>query len=104
MDSDSSKETRRSKSRSGCDKKKKKDKKKDKKKSKKKDEEWETNDCPHCKKFHRKMPHKVEPEKCVWNKKYKGYRFKSICDEMEVEFKPRHTFNAELGGYESDTE
>ena len=105
-DSDSSKETRRSKSQSGRDKKKKKDKKKDKKKSKKKDEEWEKNDCSHCKKFHRKKPHKnVEPEICMWNKKYKGYRFKSICDELEVEFKPRHTFSAELGGYEdSDTE
>jgi hypothetical protein len=108
-DSDSLKETRRAKSRSGRDKTKtkdkKKDKKKDKRKSKKKDEEWEKNDCPHCKKFHRKKPHKVEPEKCMWNKKYKGYRFKSICDELEVEFKPRHTFSAELGGYEdSDTD
>ena len=104
-DSDSSKETRRAKAKSERDKKKKKDKKKDKKKSKKKDEEWKKNDCPHCKKFHRKKPHKVEPEKCMWNKKYKGYRYKSICDELEVEFKPRHTFSAELGGYEdSDTD
>ena len=108
-DSDSSKETHRSKLRSGRDKRRKKDKKKDKKKSKKKDgkkdEEWEKNDCPHCKKFHRKKPHRAEPEKCMWNKKYKGYRFKAICDELEVVFKPRHTFSAELGGYEdSDTD
>jgi hypothetical protein len=103
-DSDSSKDTRRAKAKSERDKKKKRDKK-DKKKTKKKDEEWKKNDCPHCKKFHRKKPHKVEPEKCMWNKKYKGYRFKSICDELEVEFKPRHTFSAELGGYEdSDTD
>ena len=82
-DSDSSKGTRRSKSPSGRDKTKKKDKKKDKKKSKKKDAEWKENDCPHCKKFHRKKPHKVEPDKCMlWNKKYKGYRFKSIADEL----------------------
>jgi hypothetical protein len=41
----------------------------------------------------------------MWNKKYKGYRYKSICDELEVEFKPRHTFSADLGGYEdSDTD
>jgi len=33
------------------------------------------------------------------NKKYKGYRFKSICDELEVDFKPRITFLADLGGY-----
>ena len=98
-DSNSSKETRRSKSRSGRDKKKKKDKKKDKKKSTKKDKEWEKNDCPHCEKFHRKKPHKVEQDKCMWNKKYKGYRFKSICDELEVEFKPRHQIDADLGGY-----
>jgi hypothetical protein len=58
-----------------------------------------TNNCPHCKKFHRKKPHRVKPEKCMWNKKYKGYRFKSICDELEIVFKPCHKFTAELGGY-----
>ncbi len=35
----------------------------------------------------------------MWNKKYKGYWFKSICDELEVVFKPRHKFAADLGGY-----
>jgi hypothetical protein len=44
----------------------------------------------------------------MWNKKYKGYRFKSICDELEVEFKPRIKFLADLGGYaeknDSDSE
>ncbi len=35
----------------------------------------------------------------MWNKKYKGCRFKSICDKLEVAFKPRHKFTAELGGY-----
>jgi hypothetical protein len=35
----------------------------------------------------------------MWNKKYKGYRFKLICDELEVEFKPRIKFTADLGGY-----
>ena len=34
-----------------------------------------------------------------WRKKYKGYRFKSICDELKVDFKPRHKFTADLGGY-----
>jgi len=89
-------ETRKSKAQKG----------RDKKKTKKKDEEWKKNDCPHCKKFHHKKPHKADPEKCMWNKKCKGYRFKSICDELEVDFKPRHTFSAKLGGYEekdSDT-
>jgi hypothetical protein len=35
----------------------------------------------------------------MWNKKYKGYHFKSICDELEVDFKPRIKFSADLGGY-----
>jgi hypothetical protein len=74
--------------------------KNDKKKKKKDNNDLSTkNNCPHCKKFHRKKPHRVKPEKCMWNKKYKGYRFKSICDELEVVFKPRHKFTAELGGY-----
>jgi hypothetical protein len=46
-------------------------------------------------------PHQVEPDKCMWNKKYKGYRFKSICDKLEVAFKPCHKFSAELGRYVS---
>ena len=60
-------------------------KKKEKVKAKK-------NTCPHCKKYHRKKPHRVEPDKCMWNKKYKGYLFKSICVELEVVFKPRINF------------
>ncbi len=51
---------------------KKKEKDKDNKPKKKK------NTCPHCKKYHRKKPHCIKPDKCMWNKKYKGYRFKSI--------------------------
>jgi len=35
----------------------------------------------------------------MWNKKYKGYRFKSICDELEVDFKPHIKFVADLDGY-----
>jgi hypothetical protein len=70
-----------------------------KKKEKAKDDEPKKNTCPHCKKYHRKKPHRVKPDKCMWNIKYKGYRFKSICDELEVDFKPRITFSADLGGY-----
>jgi len=72
---------------------------KKKKKEKAKDDEPKKNMCPHCKKYHRKKPHRVEPDKCMWNKKYKGYRFKSICDELEADFKPRIKFSADLGGY-----
>jgi hypothetical protein len=61
--------------------------KKEKKGAKK---QHEKNTCPHCKKFHRIKPHRVSEDKCMWNKKYKGYRFMSICDKLEVAFKPRH--------------
>jgi hypothetical protein len=71
------------------------------KQKKDKDNKPKKNTCPHCKKFHRKKPHQVEPDKCMWNKKYKGYRFKSIYNQLEVAFKPRHKFLAELGGYTS---
>ena len=71
----------------------------EKEKEKAKDDEPKKNTCPHCKKYHRKKPHRVKPDKCMWNKKYKGYRFKSICDELEVDFKPRIKFLADLGGY-----
>jgi len=70
-----------------------------KKKEKAKDDEPKKNMCPHCKKYHRKKPHRVEPDKCTWNKKFKGYRFTSICDELEVDFKPRIKFSADLDGY-----
>ena len=70
-----------------------------KKNEKAKNDESKKNTCSHCKKYHRKKPHHVEPDKCMWNKKYKGYCFKLICDEFEVAFKPRITFMADLGGY-----
>jgi hypothetical protein len=72
------------------------------KKKKDKDDKPKKNTCPHCKKFHCRKPHQVEPDKCMWNKMYKGYRFKSICNKFEVAFKPRHKFAAELGGYASE--
>jgi hypothetical protein len=70
-----------------------------KKKAKDKDDKPKKNTCPHCKKYHCRKSHPVEPDKCMWNKKYKGYHFKSICNELEVEFKPRIKFMADLGGY-----
>ncbi len=70
-----------------------------KKKTKDKDDEPKKNTCPHCKKYHHRKSHCVEPDKCMWNKKYKGYRFKLIWDKLEVEFKPCIKFTANLGGY-----
>jgi hypothetical protein len=69
------------------------------KKEKAKDDKPKKNTCPHCKNYHRKKSYRVELDKCMWNKKYKGYRFKLICDELEVDFKPRIKFMADLGGY-----
>ncbi len=71
------------------------------KQKKDKDNKPKKNTCPHCKKFHCKKPHQVELDKCMWNKKYKGYHFESICNKLEVAFKPRHKFSAKLGGYAS---
>jgi hypothetical protein len=64
-----------------------------------KDNKPKKNTCPHCKKSHCRKPHCINPDKCMWNKTYKGYRFKSLCNEIEVAFKPCHNFLAELGGY-----
>jgi hypothetical protein len=70
-------------------------------KKKVKDNKPKKNSCPHCKKFHCKKPHWVKPNKCMRNKKNKGYRFKLICNELKVAFKPCHNFAAKLGGYAS---
>jgi hypothetical protein len=72
------------------------------KQKKDKDNKPKKNTCPHCKKFHHKKPHRVELDKCMWNKKYKGYPFKSICNKLKVAFKPRHNFLAKLGRYASE--
>ncbi len=69
-----------------------------KKKKKDKDNKPKKNTCPHCKKYHRKKSHCIEPDKCMWNIKYKGYRFNSICNELEVDFKPRIKFTADFVG------
>ncbi len=70
-----------------------------KKKAKDKDNKPKNNTCLHCKKYHRRKSHRIKLDKCMRNKKYKGYRFKLICNELKVEFKPRIKFLADLGGY-----
>ena len=61
----------------------------------------ERNKCKHCKKI-RRYAAKHDEGKCFWNKAYKGWRPRSVCDEMDIKFKPRTNFSADLGGY-SDT-
>eukprot|EP00804_Cyclotella_cryptica_P006425 CCRYP_014284-RA/>CCRYP_014284-RA protein AED:0.46 eAED:0.44 QI:0/0/0/1/0/0.5/2/0/225 len=63
------------------------------------------NPCPHCKKLARRKPHPKTPEdRCFWNKQYKGYRGKWICDEMEMAYVPRHKFASDMGGYPSESD
>eukprot|EP00804_Cyclotella_cryptica_P021145 CCRYP_001466-RA/>CCRYP_001466-RA protein AED:0.26 eAED:0.26 QI:0/0/0/1/0/0.25/4/0/985 len=63
------------------------------------------NPCPHCKKFTRHKPHPKTPEdRCFWNKRYKGYRGKWICNKMEMVYVPRHKFAADMGGYPSESD
>ncbi len=97
-DSGSSEEQRKSRKRKNKKAKKSKSRGK-KKKEKAKDDKPKKNTCPHCKKYHRKKSHRFKPDKCMWNKKYKGYGFKLICNELKVDFKPRSKFTAVLGGY-----
>ena len=46
----------------------------------------------------------IPGDRCFWNKKFKGYRAKWICDEMEITYTPRHKFTADMGGYPSESE
>jgi hypothetical protein len=63
------------------------------------------NDCPHCKKYGNHRPHSKTPhEKCFWNKEWKGWHPRPVCDELEVTFKPHSKFSAELGGLRNDDE
>ena len=69
------------------------------KKAQDKDDGSIKNTCPHCKTYHCKKSHCVKPDKCMWNKKYMGYPFKLICDELKVDFKPCIKFTSDLGRY-----
>jgi hypothetical protein len=59
---------------------------------------------PTLKAFKLRKPHpRINEDKCFWNKKYKGYRAKWIFDEIELKYKPRHRFAADMGGYQEDS-
>ena len=62
------------------------------------------NNFLHCKELGQMSPHPhTSQDKCFWNKSYKGWRLRLICNELEVDFKPRSKFSAEMGGWpESD--
>jgi hypothetical protein len=63
-------------------------------------DKWQHNPCKHCKKFKRRNQHPdYPPEQCFWNTKMLAWRPRWVCDEMEIKYKPRHTFE---DGHESD--
>jgi hypothetical protein len=71
--------------------------------TKTKEKKKKKNNSPHCKKFNRCRPHpNVLKDKCFWNKKYNSWCPRTVCDELEVKFKPRSKFIAKLGGYPED--
>jgi hypothetical protein len=63
------------------------------------------NDCPHCKRYGNRCSHLKTPhEKCFWSKEWKGWHPRPVCNELEVTFKLRPKFSAELGGLRNDDE
>ena len=63
----------------------------------------EKNKCKHCKKFKKRIRVQHDENRCFFNKAYKGWRPRDICDELEIKFKPRYKFSSDLGGYPSDS-
>ena len=56
-------------------------------------------------KFKRYHQHpNITHDNCFWNKKYKGFRPKWIYDKMDIKYKRRHKFSADMGGYPLDSE
>ncbi len=63
------------------------------------------NDCPHCKRYGNRRPQPKTPhEKCFWNKEWKGWHLRPVCNELEVTFKPCSKFLAKLGSLRNDDE
>ena len=62
------------------------------------------NPCKHCKKAGRRNRHpNIAEETCFYNKKYKGFRPKYVCKVLDVRYCPREKFSEALGGYASDS-
>jgi hypothetical protein len=71
--------------------------------TKTKEKKKKKNDCPHCKKFNQRRPHpNIPKDKFFWNKKYKDWNPRMVCNKLEVEFKSHSKFTAKLGGYPED--
>ena len=61
--------------------------------------------CKHCVKHERRVPHpNFPPEKCYFNKKYKGFRPRYACERLGIEYKEWRTFSPALGGPKIDSD
>jgi hypothetical protein len=61
------------------------------------------NKCKHCK-SERKYAAKHDPDKCFYNKKYKGWRPSAICEILGIPFKRRSQFSSDMGGFANSAE
>lgn len=84
----------------GRKKKKKKEKRGERRsKSRGRDKSKKKNPCKHCWHFNRCRQHpNIPTEQYFYNRKYKGWRPQSGCDEMDIPFKPRDQFTVNMGG------
>ena len=65
-----------------------------------KEAKWEDIPCKHCRKFKRHNVHPGVPSaKCFLNKKYKGFCPRYACKKMDLPYKSRGNFSADMGGY-----
>ena len=61
-----------------------------------------SNPCKYCKRNGRRNRHpNVPPEKCFWNKKWKGFRPRYVCRAINLPYQEREAFEPEFGGYVS---
>ena len=61
-----------------------------------------TNPCKYCRRHGRRNRHpNVPPERCFWNKKWKGFRPRNVCRALNLPYLEREAFEPEFGGYVS---
>ena len=61
------------------------------------------NKCKHCKEF-RQYSGEHDPDKCFYNKSFKGWRPSKVCMEIGVTYRGKGVFTKEMGGWLSDDE
>ena len=61
------------------------------------------NKCKHCKEF-RQYSGEHDPDKCFYNKSYKGWRPSKVCMEIGMTYRGKGAFTKDMGGWLSDDE